>query len=67
MRKRTKLQTKVITLILAMVMVLSLFPTDVLAASTKGPSNGFCFIRIEKSQTDMVSIFFPRLRQQEQR
>lgn len=36
-------------------------------ASTKGPSNGFCFIRIEKSQTDMVSIFFPRLRQQEQR
>ena len=47
MKKRTNLTTKVITLMLAMVLVVSLFPTSVMAASTKGPSDGFCFIRIE--------------------
>lgn len=60
MSKRTNFQTKVMALILTMVMVISLFPTGVMAASNKGPSNGFCFIRIEKSETDMVSIFFPQ-------
>ncbi|MDD7643600.1 MAG: hypothetical protein PUK75_14235 [bacterium] len=60
MSKRTNLQTKVITLIIAMVMVVSLFPTSVMAASNKGPSNGFCYIRVEKSENEVVSIFFPK-------
>ena len=60
MSKRTNFQTKVMALILIMVMVISLFPTGVMAASNKGPSDGFCFIRIEKSETDIVSIFFPQ-------
>ena len=57
MRKITK---RLITLFLAMVMVISLFPTGVMAASGKGPSDGYCFIRIEKSETEMTHIFFPR-------
>ena len=60
MKKRTNLTTKVITLMLAMVLVVSLFPTSVMAASTKGPSDGFCFIRIEKSETERIDIFFPQ-------
>ena len=60
MKKRTNLTTKVITLMLAMVLVVSLFPTSVMAASTKGPSDGFCFIRIEKSETERIHIFFPQ-------
>lgn len=60
MKKRTTLTTKVITLMLAMVLVVSLFPTSVMAASTKGPSDGFCFIRIEKSETERIDIFFPQ-------
>ena len=60
MKKRTNLTTKVITLMLAMVLVVSLFPTSVMAASTKGPSDGFCFIRIEKSETERITIFFPQ-------
>ncbi len=60
MSKRTNLQTKLIALMLTMVMVILLFPTGVMAASNKGPSNGFCFIRIEKSEIDVVSIFFPQ-------
>ena len=57
MRKITK---RLITLFVAMAMVISLFPTGVMAASGKGPSDGFCFIRIEKSETEMTHIFFPR-------
>lgn len=60
MKKRTNLATKLITLMLAMVLVVSLFPTSVMAASTKGPSDGFCFIRIEKSETERIHIFFPQ-------
>ena len=60
MKKRTNLTTKVITLMIAMVLVASLFPKSVMAASTKGPSDGFCFIRVEKSETERIHIFFPQ-------
>lgn len=60
MSRRTNFQTKVIALMIAMVMVISLFPTGVMAASSKGPSDGFCYIMIEKSETDRAHIFFPQ-------
>lgn len=57
MKKITK---RVISFLISMVMVISLFPTGVMAASGKGPSNGYCYIQIEKSETERSYIFFPK-------
>lgn len=55
-----RISKKAITLLLAMMIIL-VMPMKVKAASTKGPSNGSCYIKVIKSEDDSTDVFFPQL------